>query len=122
MRISDWSSDVCSSDLEGVFRYAAVNKPEGHRRFAGGRLVIASHNAGKVREIAALLAPFGAAVVSAGDLGLAEPDETGASFTANAELNAPAPATAAPLHALADLYTTAPDRRLAHPEQRPAPL
>lgn len=72
------------------------------RKFPGGRLVIASHNAGKVREIGELLAPFGAEVVSAGDLGLAEPEETGTSFVANAELKARAAATAANLPALAD--------------------
>jgi len=72
------------------------------RRFQGDRLVIASHNPGKVREIAALLAPFGVAPVSAGDLGLAEPEETGESFEANAALKARAAATAANLPALAD--------------------
>jgi len=72
------------------------------RKFGGGRLVIASHNPGKVREIAALLGPFGADVVSAGDLGLPEPDETGDSFVANAALKAHAAARAADLPALAD--------------------
>ncbi len=72
------------------------------RRFAGGRLVIASHNAGKVREIGALLAPHGAQVVSAGELGLAEPEETGDSFVANARLKAMAAAHASGLPALAD--------------------
>ncbi|MGE0743819.1 MAG: RdgB/HAM1 family non-canonical purine NTP pyrophosphatase [Rhodospirillales bacterium] len=72
------------------------------RRFAGGRLVIASHNAGKVREIADLLAPYGADAVSAGALGLAEPEETGDSFVANAELKARAAAAASSLPALAD--------------------
>ncbi len=72
------------------------------RPFAGGKLVIASHNAGKVREIAELLAPFGAEAVSAGALGLAEPDETGATFVANAELKARAAAAASGLPALAD--------------------
>ena len=48
-----------------------------HRRFEGGKLVIASHNPGKVSEIAALLAPYGAEAVSAADLGLPEPKETG---------------------------------------------
>lgn len=71
-------------------------------RFTGGRLVIASHNAGKVREIGALLAPYGAEVVSAGDLGLPEPEETGDSFAANAELKARAAAEASRLPALAD--------------------
>ena len=53
-----------------------------------GRLVIASHNDGKVREIQALLAPFGLDVVDAGALGLPEPEETGTTFVANAELKA----------------------------------
>lgn len=66
------------------------------------RLIIASHNAGKVREIAALLVPFGLDVVSAGDLGLPEPEETGTSYIANAELKALAAAKAANLPALAD--------------------
>ncbi|MBC7908596.1 MAG: non-canonical purine NTP pyrophosphatase, partial [Rhodospirillaceae bacterium] len=47
-----------------------------NRKFSSGKLVIASHNAGKVREIGELLAPYGVDVVSAGDLGLAEPEET----------------------------------------------
>jgi XTP/dITP diphosphohydrolase len=72
------------------------------RHFAGGRLVIASHNRGKVREIADLLAPFGTDVVAAGDLGLDEPDETGESFVANAELKARAAALACGLPALSD--------------------
>ncbi len=72
------------------------------RRFAGGRLVIASHNAGKVREIGALLAPYGAEVVSAGDLGLPEPEETGDTFLANARIKSLAAATASGLPALAD--------------------
>ncbi len=72
------------------------------RAFDPDRLVIASHNGGKVREIAELLAPFGIAVVSAGDLGLPEPVEDGASFIANAELKAAAAASASGLPALAD--------------------
>ncbi|CAA7621165.1 RdgB/HAM1 family non-canonical purine NTP pyrophosphatase [Magnetospirillum sp. SS-4] len=72
------------------------------RRFQGGTLVIASHNAGKVREIGELLAPFGVQVISAGELGLAEPEETGETFAANAELKAHAAARAASLPALAD--------------------
>jgi XTP/dITP diphosphohydrolase len=72
------------------------------RRFSGDRLVIASHNPGKVREIAELLAPFAVAVVSAGELGLPEPEETGATFAENAALKARAAATAAGLPALAD--------------------
>lgn len=72
------------------------------RHFREGKLVIASHNAGKVREIGELLAPFGVEVVSAGALGLAEPEETGTTFVANAELKAHAAAMAANLPALAD--------------------
>jgi len=72
------------------------------RRFLGGRLVMASHNAGKVREIADLLKPHDAQIVSASELGLAEPEETGTTFTANAELKALAAARATGLPALAD--------------------
>jgi XTP/dITP diphosphohydrolase len=67
-----------------------------------GRLVIASHNAGKVREIAELLAPFGTEVLAAAALGLAEPEETAASFAGNARLKAEAAAAASGLPALAD--------------------
>jgi XTP/dITP diphosphohydrolase len=76
--------------------------PSRHRRFTGGRLIIASHNQGKVREIGELLEPFGANVVSAGALGLPEPDETGLTFRANAELKALAAAQTAGDVALAD--------------------
>lgn len=72
------------------------------RRFDGGKLVIASHNKGKVREIQDLLAPFGVEVVSAGDLGLPEPVEDGVTFIANAEIKARAAAEASGLPALAD--------------------
>ena len=68
----------------------------------GTRLVIASHNEGKVREIADLLAPHGIELVSAGKLGLPEPEETGASFAENAALKAVAAARASGLPALAD--------------------
>jgi hypothetical protein len=67
------------------------------RRLAPGRLVLATHNPGKIREIAALLGPFGMDVVAAGDLGLPEPEETGLTFAANAELKALAAATASGL-------------------------
>jgi XTP/dITP diphosphohydrolase len=72
------------------------------RRFAGGDLVIASHNPGKVREIDALLRPFNAAALSAGALGLPEPEETGTTFEANAELKALAAARGCFKPALAD--------------------
>ena len=64
--------------------------------------MIASHNPGKIEEISALLAPFAVAVVSAGGLGIPEPDETGDSFEANAALKARAAAEASGLPALAD--------------------
>ncbi|PWR22534.1 RdgB/HAM1 family non-canonical purine NTP pyrophosphatase [Zavarzinia aquatilis] len=67
-----------------------------------GKLVVASHNKGKVREIAELLAPFGIEPVSAASLGLPEPEETEATFTGNAELKAKAAALASGLPALAD--------------------
>ncbi|MFP5468136.1 MAG: RdgB/HAM1 family non-canonical purine NTP pyrophosphatase [Alphaproteobacteria bacterium] len=66
------------------------------------RLVLASHNAGKLREIADLLCPFQIEVVNAGALGLAEPEETGLSFVENAELKARAAAMASGMVALAD--------------------
>lgn len=72
------------------------------RRFAAPRLVIASHNAGKVSEIGDLLRPFGVSAVAAGALGLAEPEETGATFAANAEIKALAAAIASGEPALAD--------------------
>ncbi|MDB5683618.1 MAG: non-canonical purine pyrophosphatase, RdgB/HAM1 family [Sphingomonas bacterium] len=73
-----------------------------HRKLTPGKLVIASHNLGKVAEIKALLAPYGVDPVSAATLGLPEPDETGTSFAANAELKARAAADLSGLRALAD--------------------
>ena len=73
------------------------------RRLArGDRLLLASHNRGKLGEIAALMAPFGVETISAGDLGLAEPEETETDFAGNARLKAMAAATASGLPALAD--------------------
>lgn len=72
------------------------------RKLERGRLVLATHNPGKVREIASLVEPFGLDVVAASDLGLPEPEETGTSFIANAELKALASARGADLPALAD--------------------
>ncbi len=68
----------------------------------GARLVIATHNAGKLREIAALVAPHGVAAVGAGALGLAEPEETAPDFFGNARLKAQAAAQASGLPSLAD--------------------
>lgn len=68
----------------------------------GSTLVVASHNPGKVREIRDLLAPFGIETRGAVELGLPEPEETGTTFAANAELKARAAAEASGLPALAD--------------------
>jgi XTP/dITP diphosphohydrolase len=72
------------------------------RKFDGGRLVIASHNPGKVVEMTGLLAAYRIEIVSAAALGLPEPEETGATFEANAALKALAAAKSAELPALAD--------------------
>lgn len=72
------------------------------RRWAGGRLVIASHNPGKVREIGELLFRFKVEVVSAGELNLPEPEETGMTFAENAALKARAAASGSGLPVLAD--------------------
>ena len=72
------------------------------RRFTGDKLVIASHNPGKVRELAALMEPFRVRVVSAGELGLVEPEETGIAFADNAALKARFAAASSGTPALAD--------------------
>ena len=72
------------------------------RRFKGGKLVIASHNAGKITEIAALLAPYRVEALGAAALGLPEPDETEPTFEGNAALKARAAVRATDLPALAD--------------------
>src|SRR3546814_17779260 len=72
------------------------------RRLEPGKLVIASHNPGKVREIADLLGPHGVEPVSAADLDLPEPDETGNTFIDNAELKARLAADLSGLPDLAD--------------------
>lgn len=71
-------------------------------RLGTGKLVIATHNAGKLKEIQALLAPYGIECLSAGALGLPEPAETGTTFIENALIKARAAAQAAQLPALAD--------------------
>ncbi len=68
----------------------------------GDRLVLATHNAGKLREFQELLEPFGLDIVSAGELGLPEPEETGTTFVENARIKAHASAKASGLIALAD--------------------
>ena len=81
-----------------------MNEPlasRAHRRISG-RLVIATHNPGKLAEMRDLLAPFGVDAVSAGELGLAEPAETGATFADNARIKAMAAARASGHPAFAD--------------------
>src|SRR5258707_2907447 len=72
-----------------------------HRRITG-KLVIATHNPGKLAEMRELLAPHGVKAISAGELGLVDPDETGDTFRANATIKAIAAAKAAQLPAFAD--------------------
>ncbi|GGD21451.1 RdgB/HAM1 family non-canonical purine NTP pyrophosphatase [Sinisalibacter lacisalsi] len=72
------------------------------RKFTGNKLVIASHNAGKIREIGPLLEPFGVEVVSAGELGLEEPEETEDTFAGNARIKAHFAARASGFPALSD--------------------
>jgi XTP/dITP diphosphohydrolase len=76
--------------------------PSNHHRPIAGRLVIATHNPGKLREMRELLAPYGVEAVAAGDLGLGEPEETGVSFAENAHLKAAAAAKAVQLPSFAD--------------------
>lgn len=75
---------------------------QGRPRKLEGRVVIATHNAGKLREMKELLSPYGIEAVSAGELGLPEPEETGTTFLANAEIKARAAADASGLPAFAD--------------------
>ncbi|UYN94878.1 MAG: RdgB/HAM1 family non-canonical purine NTP pyrophosphatase [Enhydrobacter sp.] len=72
------------------------------RRFVGSRLVVATHNRGKADEIRTMLAPYGVEIVSAADLGLPAPAETGATFEENATVKALAATRASGLPALAD--------------------
>jgi XTP/dITP diphosphohydrolase len=72
------------------------------RKFDGDKLVIATHNAGKLREIGALLAPFGVEVISAGELGFDEPEETESTFAGNARIKAHYAAKKSGLPALSD--------------------
>lgn len=71
-------------------------------RFTGDRLLVASHNKGKIEEIADLLAPHGVAVVSAAEFALPEPMETETNFAGNAQIKAHAAATATGLPAVSD--------------------
>ena len=72
------------------------------RKFNGDKLLVATHNKGKLEEMAHLLEPFGVAVVGAGELALAEPEETEDTFVGNARIKAHAAAQATGLPALSD--------------------
>ncbi|XDA98217.1 RdgB/HAM1 family non-canonical purine NTP pyrophosphatase [Sulfitobacter sp. LCG007] len=72
------------------------------RKFSGDRLLIATHNAGKLEEMAQLIAPFGVAVVGAAEMNLPEPEETETTFVGNARIKARAAVEATGLPALAD--------------------
>ncbi|MDA7423408.1 RdgB/HAM1 family non-canonical purine NTP pyrophosphatase [Thalassococcus lentus] len=72
------------------------------RKFDGDRLLVATHNQGKLEEITALLAPFGVEVVGAKEMNLPEPEETGTTFVENARIKAHAAAKATGLPALSD--------------------
>ena len=72
------------------------------RKFTGEKLVLATHNASKVREIGALMEPFGVKVISAGELGFEEPEETESTFAGNARIKAHYAAKKSGLPALSD--------------------
>jgi len=80
---------------------ATATAAPGHR-LVSGRLVIATHNKGKLAEMRELLAPYGIEAVSAGELGLGEPDETGTTFRDNARIKAIAAAKASGLPSFSD--------------------
>ena len=78
------------------------SSPSSRKLARGTKLVVATHNPGKVREINALIAPYGLEAVSASALGLPEPDEPGTMFASNARIKARAAADASRLPALSD--------------------
>lgn len=80
----------------------AAARPAPEHRPISGRLIIATHNPGKLAEMRELLGAYGVTAASAGELGLPEPDETGASFAENARIKAQAAAQAAGVAAFAD--------------------
>ena len=75
---------------------------ENVRKLGPGRLIIATHNAGKLKEINDLMCPFGIVAASAGELGLEEPEETGKTFAENAAIKAHAAVRGTNLPSLAD--------------------
>lgn len=85
------------------------------QRTIEGRLVIATHNPGKLREMRDLLSPYGIDAISAGELNLPEPDETGTTFAANARIKAEAAAAKSGLTAFADDFGLAVDALKGEP-------
>ena len=75
---------------------------ETHRKFKDKKIILASHNWGKIREITELLTPYKLEVIYAPELGLIEPKETGTTFVENAELKAHFAAAAASLPSLSE--------------------
>jgi XTP/dITP diphosphohydrolase len=73
-----------------------------NRKLTGAKILIATHNAGKLEEFREILAPFGVTVVSAGEMALAEPDETETTFEGNARIKAKAASDATGLITIAD--------------------
>ena len=90
-----------NSTITGSPAAAGDDKKKSHRQITG-KLVIATHNPGKLREMRELLSLYGIEAVSAGELGLPEPEETGTTFAENAHIKAMAAARAAQLPAFAD--------------------
>src|SRR3546814_11126578 len=88
----DFRSAGCCSNGSGWPMNKAESKEQAIRKLQPGKLVIASHNAGQVREISKILGPFGIKPVSAAELGLPEPDETDTRFITNTEFTALQPA------------------------------
>jgi len=103
MQEATTSTGLSPADSQQVQATAPPSLNARLREWTSGKpLVIASHNPGKVAEIEELLAPFGIATVGAASLGLAEPEETGATFEENAALKARLAAASSGLVALAD--------------------
>src|ERR1700748_2707220 len=100
-RCSSWRARA-SASWSNCRKQRFFDEERGMMLPRGSQLIVASHNEGKVREIRALLGPHGILPVSAGALGLPEPEETGLTFAANAEIKAHASARASHHAAMSD--------------------